>query len=362
MHGSLRGDSAPSWHNIDGIVVVTSCLSLSVIFLLLDPVQEFSNVSLSLCATLLFTLARYSLAWWAEDHDASWRYHFNWRNIGACFWFVQLLLALSFPDSVAPLAHNRLHSGSDIVTWTFIMAGFLCGVEPGTVRQKCRGALVIVVLIVSRLFILAMALQHMDDGARARELTVGGLKKLVFVPCLGALVGTLTRVKLDARTWQLRRAEASAAAAITDAAAAAATANAASAESAAAAATAELGWLREHTRKLEAARLEALRREHSSMTGSQLGLEPPSEPPLPSNASTSTNGTHEELVAFVDAAGGGDRMGLGSDETKQTLSFVAAAARVRVQTPPRVLSTRQEREDALWRSLSDMTFVETVVC
>ena len=53
-----------------------------------------------------------------------------------------------------------------------------------------------------RLALLAAA--KIADDKKSGELWAGGVKNLIVVPCLGAGLGLLVRVKLDARSTELK--------------------------------------------------------------------------------------------------------------------------------------------------------------
>jgi hypothetical protein len=245
-------DTPPSLSNIDGIVIIALLLCAAVIFGLHDSKTEAPAIFLTIGQIILCAAGRYCLAWWSRgQHITDWRSLLAWRNIGFVFWVLQLGLAIKDGKSIAPNAHQRLQTM--LVAWTFLLAGFLIGVEPGSGKRKLFIGIVNTILIVIRLAVLASYLREEYGGAKgetmAWELMQYGLASQVLSPLLGTSVGFVTRAKLDAQSTQMRQVEQAYAGVRSDAA--------------------ELSWLRRHAMELEMARQEALVRRTKAATEGQ---------------------------------------------------------------------------------------------
>ena len=244
-------DTPPSLSNIDGIVIIALLLCAAVIFGLHDSKTEAPAIFLTIGQIIL--RGRPLLFGVVESRAAHHRLAplLPWRNIGFVFWVLQLGLAIKDGKSIAPNAHQRLRTM--LVAWTFLLAGFLIGVEPGSGKRKLFIGIVNTILIVIRLAVLASYLREEYGGAKgetmAWELMQYGLASQVLSPLLGTSVGFVTREKLDAQSTQMRQVEQAYAGVRSDAA--------------------ELSWLRRHAMELEMARQEALVRRTKAATEGQ---------------------------------------------------------------------------------------------
>ena len=225
--------------------------STFVLFVLHDMEVELFTTMVTGVTIALCGAGRYYLAWWDTDRLYSdWRHYLAWRNIGLSFWCVQLLVAFSDSQRHAIVVHARLSTLSEgtVVMYTFLIAGFLAGVEPGDMRTKLATAFAIVAVIAMRLFVLAHALQPLEDGAaRASQLMLKGSTNLIVSPVIGSIIGLITRTRLDAQSARMEEMAA---------ALAEKTYN-----------DEEIRWLREHAFELESARKEALVRSRPIGSG-----------------------------------------------------------------------------------------------
>jgi hypothetical protein len=259
--------SSPSLRKIDGIVMACVASCFVVLAFHIDWSHEKPVMAYTCVLVFVLVWGRYYIAWWAtEDTSRRWSTLLLWRNVGVLFWFGHLLLALVLGEEIAPQAHVRLSGNNEAVFVCFTLAGFLTGVEPGSVGTKARSACIICTICFARLVWLAnvlltmggvplapvspaavhasgpVALAHfvrsralaLSAAGPAPELLVGGVKNLILAPLVGAIVGIVTRLKLDEHVI------------------------------AETASKTELRWLRDHAARLEATRQKTLAEEFST--------------------------------------------------------------------------------------------------
>ena len=390
--------------NVDSIVIITILLLLVLCFLF-DLTNEGPIIATMICQIVVFTFSRSAIAWWADNHKSGrWSSWLAWRNIGAVFHLTLLLSQSPWAESIAPFVLKRLRDSTVIFPMTCLMVGFMCGVEPGTLKAKARAAGLIVTLIAMRLLVLARALggaAHSRSGSSSgelrrwgraaaatvapalyshgaytadqRELLAGGVRTLLCAPLLGAAIGMAVRAKLEQQSIEISR-------------------------------------LQEHARHLEAARHEALMAplrlsSSSSTSGSRhhpssrdAGRADPTPPPQPlpphrpppqsecTHISGGTGGGGISGRSSVSAGsgrgqqrrvggscyGGSSGGGSGGGSTYGTDSEIGdfyarddhereqpLASPARVMTPltvaeERPYSSAQRRETALWQTLADI--------